>query len=482
MKLRELAEEVERRQAEAKTLAARARRLEVAINIKPLWIKRGKIDDQLERFANLRPLEEGTIAIARRPQHSASKSTSGNATSSKASGNSFATKPSGWASTTCSFATASGSKRCWSSRTGCRPSSAWPASWPRKSKQLEARLASENERLSHEWTGAGKLPPRITSDIVEQLTPQVRAIEATEQMLDSAKHELEVHRAGEHQYRSQIESAMTGGDKLGLPKDLDAAGDLVAQLRRRQQVEQRIEAARRQADDLQQQAQELVDEQVVPMGLFSWLLAVFVVGFVALGAWWLVPAADARQIRRLDRRRSASAARSSPGCSSISPKTRPPTASTPAITRSRLVLDQIDEAEEEQAQLDRELPLTEGSVATATAACRAAPGRAGARCCPSKASGARRPAKSPPPSAASSWPRKSTPPRSPIGRPSCGRWDCRTTSAAANLATMAGQCERLAELEARIENRRDDMARRQREFAVVSQRIFALAEETGCAA
>ena len=49
----------------------------------------------------------------------------------------------------------------------------------------------------------------------------------------------------------------------------------------------------------------------------------------------------------------------------------------------------------------------------------------------------------------------------------------------ASLATMAGQCERLAELEARIENRRDDMARRQREFAVVSQRIFALAEETG---
>ena len=47
------------------------------------------------------------------------------------------------------------------------------------------------------------------------------------------------------------------------------------------------------------------------------------------------------------------------------------------------------------------------------------------------------------------------------------------------LATMAGQCERLAELEARIENRRDDMARRQREFTVVSQRIFALAEETG---
>src|SRR3990170_3121856 len=62
VKLRELADDVERRQAESKALGARSRRLEVAIGLKPLWIKRGKIDDQLERFSNLRPFEEGTIA------------------------------------------------------------------------------------------------------------------------------------------------------------------------------------------------------------------------------------------------------------------------------------------------------------------------------------------------------------------------------------------------------------------------------------
>src|ERR1043165_5885739 len=62
VKLRELAEEVERQQAEAKGISAKARRLEVAINIKPLWIKRGKIDDQLENFSKLRPLEDGTLA------------------------------------------------------------------------------------------------------------------------------------------------------------------------------------------------------------------------------------------------------------------------------------------------------------------------------------------------------------------------------------------------------------------------------------
>src|SRR4051794_16427303 len=47
------------------------------------------------------------------------------------------------------------------------------------------------------------------------------------------------------------------------------------------------------------------------------------------------------------------------------------------------------------------------------------------------------------------------------------------------LAAMPSQGERLADLESKIENRREDMLRRQREFALVSQRIVALAEESG---
>src|SRR3990172_881773 len=62
VKLRELANEVDSRQAASKELAARARRLEVAINLKPLWAKREKIDDQLQRFQGLVPLEDGTLA------------------------------------------------------------------------------------------------------------------------------------------------------------------------------------------------------------------------------------------------------------------------------------------------------------------------------------------------------------------------------------------------------------------------------------
>ena len=143
------------------------------------------------------------------------------------------------------------------------------------------------------------------------------------------------------------------------------------------------------------------------------------------------------------------------------------------------LLDKIDEAEEEQDELDRELPLTRrlGRDAACNTPSGTWPSWNGMLPVESQRREVAQEidvGRTPP----QSWPKRNTRRRSPIGRPGCARWACRTTSRPTNLATMAGQCERLAELEARIENRRDDMQRRQREFAIVSQRIFTLAEET----
>ncbi len=476
VKLRELAEEVERRQAEVKTLAARGRKLEVAINIKPLWIKRGKIDDQLERFANLRPLEEGTIASlddlnTRIEEHERQRDIL------KGQRQQLRDEAKRLGINDVLIRNGQRLEALLEQQDWLQAVERMAGELADEVKQLEARLASENERLSHEWTGAGKLPPRITSDTVDGLTPQIRAIEATEQLLDTAKHELEVHRAGEHQFRAEIESAMVSGEKLGLPKDLDAAGDLVAQLRRRQQVEQRIDSARRQVDELQEQAQELVDEQVVPMGLFSWLLAVFVTGFVAVGVWYMMPAAT------LGKYGGWIAAIGIVGA--IFAWLFKYFAEDSAADRFdachrqiEMVAEQIDEAEEERTQLDRELPLTDGSVALRLQYAekhlseleRVMPVEGQRREIAQEIGASERRVKLAEEKHASTL----------------SNWKARLCAlglpddiSPSSLATMAGQCERLAELEARIENRRDDLSRRQREFAVVSQRILALADETG---
>jgi hypothetical protein len=126
--------------------------------------------------------------------------------------------------------------------------------------------------------------------MIDQLAPQSRAIEATAQLVEKARHELEIHKTGETEFRTQLESANKSGEKHNLPTNIEAAADLVTRLRERQQLEQRIAAAQGEADTLQQQAEDLVDEQVVPIELFVFLGIVFILGIVSVVAWWFLPA------------------------------------------------------------------------------------------------------------------------------------------------------------------------------------------------
>jgi uncharacterized protein YhaN len=475
VRLRELADEVDARQAEAKAIAVRARRLEVAISIKPLWIKRSKIDDQLERFANLRPLEEGTIAALenfnqrieeherqrdilkgqRRQLHEEAKRLGINDTLVRNGQRLEALlEQQDWLQAVQRLSTELADEV----------------------KHLEARLASENERLSHEWTGAGKIPPRITTDIVEQLTPQARAIEATEQMVATARHELEIHRTGLQEYSSQIESALTHGEKHGLPKDVEAAGDLVAQLRRRQQLEQKIATAHSRVEELQAQAHDLVDDQVVSLELFIALGTAFAGGFVALAAWWFLPGTVFGKY-------GGWIALAGIGTSIISFLIKFLHESS-AYDRFdacqyeiETALDELEQSEAEQTKLDQELSLHGGPVALRLQHAeqhlaeleRIIPVESQRQEVAQEIDSAERRhklAEEKHVAALANWKARLR----ALGLPE--------NITPANLAAMAGQCERLADLEAKIENRRDDMLRRQREFAIVSQRIVTLADET----
>jgi len=475
VKLRELAEEVEAKQAEAKAIAARARRLEVAITLKPLWIKRGKIDDQLERFSSLRPLDEGTIESLdefnkRIEEHERERDI--------LKGQRHQLRDE--------------SKRLGINdalvRNGKRLDALleqvdWLQAVERLSgeladevKLLEARLASDNERLAHEWTGAGKIPPRITSDIVDQLTPQSRAIEATEQLVAAARHELEVHRSGETEFRSQIESAKVSGEKLGLPTDIESASDLVTRLRRRQELEGRIAAAHGEAETLQQQAQDLIDDQVVSIELFVLLATMFILGGMGIVAWWFLPATMLGKSGAWFGLGGFAMA-----IAAILIKFLRETSATDRFDQCQYqietILDKVEDAEAEKSEIDAVLSLSGGSVALRLQHAerhlaeleRILPVETQRREVAQALSSAVRRLKQAEEKYASAL----------------GNWKARLRAVGlpegltpANLATMAAQCDRLAELEARIENRRDDMQRRQREFAIVSQRIFALAEET----
>lgn len=476
VKLRESANEVERRQAEAKEMAARARRLEIAIGLKPLWSKREKIDDQLLRYQTLRPLEEGTLETLddlnqRIEEHERQRDI--------LKGQRHQLRDEAQRLGINDMLVRNGHRL-----EALAEQQEWLEALQKQSGELqaevtheEARLASENERLSHEWTGAGKIPPPITADILEQLSPQSRALEATQQAVASAKREVEHYRSGEHAFRSQIESAMTTGDKLGLPTDLDEAGDLVARLRRRLQVEQRLDEARRQAAELQQQSQDLVDRQVVSMPLFGGLLTVFVIGIVLLAAWYLMPQSSLGQYGVwiaglgiagaflalvLKYFAESSASSRLDDC----------------YRQLEVVSGEIEDREDEQKKLDRELPMAEGSIAMRLEHAeqhleelqRMLPVESKRREAEQDITSAERRlalAEEKHAAAVDNWQGKLR----ALGLPA--------NILPNDLATMAGQYEQIAELQQRIENRRDDVARRQRQFLAVARRIQTLAEETG---
>ncbi|MFO0789770.1 MAG: AAA family ATPase [Pirellulales bacterium] len=475
VKLRELAEEVEARQAEAKSLTARARRLEVAISLKPLWIRRNKIDDQLERFTGLQPLEPDTLDTLdeftkRIAEHERERDIL------KGQRNQLRDEARRLGINDALIRNGKRLEALLEQVDWLQAVERLAAEHAAEVKHLEARLESENQRLAHEWTGASKMPPRITSDIVEQLTPQARALESTAQLVEAAQHELELHRTGEEEYRSQIENAKTSGEKLGLPADAEAAAELVTHLRERQKVEQKINATQGEADALQTQAEDLVDEQVIPIELFVFLLMLFALGISLVVAWWLPgqilgPYGGVAAIAGLVL-----------SVGTAMTKFLRETSATDRFDQCHYqiesLLDKVVALEDEQTELDRHLGLTGGSVAIRLQHAerhlaeleRIIPVESQRReVAQAKDSAERRVelAQEKHEAAENNWKSRLR----ALGLPD--------TISPQNIAAMAGQCDRLEELEARIQNRRDDAHRRHREFTTVSQRIFALAEETG---
>jgi uncharacterized protein YhaN len=476
VKLRELADEIDDRQKTSKELAARARRLEVAVNLKPLWAKRDKIDDHLQRFEGLATLEEGTLAtldelnkkieehqrqrdILKGQRHQLRDE------SERLGINDILVS------------------------NGCRLDALaeqqdWLTALEREIAELttevghlQTRLESENERFSQEWTGAGKIPPAITAELVDQLAPQAKAVESTEHLLEAAKSELEHHRTGEHQIRSQIETAMTSGDKLGLPMDIDGATELVAKLRQRKLVEDRIAEAREQAAELQEQGQELIGEQVISLPLFSWLMGLFVMGFVLMALWYLEPKSQLGQY-------GGWLAGAGAGGSILAWLFKYFVEES-AVERLdachrqlSVVAKQVTEAQSEQRKLDADLPAVEGSAAMRLEHAerhlveleRMLPVESRRREAAQEMTAAERRvqlATEKNTAAMTNWKNKLR----AMGLPDDVHPE--------DLATMAGQYEQLQQIQQRLENRRDDVARRRREYEAVTKRITALADESG---
>lgn len=473
LEIDEIDQQVATLRAEARERERRARRVEVAMNIRQQWLKRSETDTRIQSLAGLYPLESTAIAdldelnerieehqrqreIHKGQRHQLRQEAEDLGINEVLVRN-------------CCRIEGLAEQQEW-----LESLAAQSAEFEAEADQLAERFESETSRLAQQWFGDSERRLVLTKEQLEKLAPQRTAMDAAEKQLEIAEQEYEVYRNEEEKVAAQLESATTSSERLGLPTNLPDAGEMVAKLRQRLNVEQKIEQTRRSGVELEQQARELLDGQVMPLHHYAaWGACVFgavvllfafafsqgrpelgQAGFLFLFVSVLVPV-----WRFFNKERMAE--------------------ELDGVERQLEDLNrQLVAARTEKDELEEELPVADGSIVLRlqTAEKHLAeledmlPVESERR----RATEASRSAKSAYDSAKA---RVETTRRDWRGSlKALGLPEALTPK---ELNLLAGQYEQLAALEQKALSRADDMARRQREFDRVVTRIERLAEETG---
>jgi uncharacterized protein YhaN len=349
----------------------------------------------------------------------------------------------------------------------------------REARGFENRLSAEQKRLG-EALGLkeGTRLRELTETDLESLQPHIDGLRLAQKRLDQAQRDLDMLTESERSLRTQIETAIIGGESHKLPMDLDEAGNLVAQLRKRLQVEQRLQQAREHEVELEQQSHDLLDDQVMPLWLFGWLFAMVVLGALMVGVKLIVPNSPLGNSGGLVALTGLgialfawvfkyfaddAAAEKLDACQ----------------RQMEVIAKQVADAEREKAAVDAELPLTDGSVVLRLQAAErhlaelegvlpveAQRKQAGGEV--QNAEARFRQVQRERDGLLANW--KST--VVALGLPE--------SLDAQRLLTVTERYGQLAELESRARHRREDAALRQREYETLLRRIADLAEEVGC--
>ncbi|HUY31799.1 MAG TPA: AAA family ATPase [Pirellulales bacterium] len=164
---------------------------------------------------------------------------------------------------------------------------------------LSTELTSERERFG--WT-SNRSPatlPKLDERTLAALRPAARALREPRLRRHEAQRQLDKARRQVDRLAGEIRSRLTGREHEALAPALEETGNLVAQLRRRVQLDERISQLGRNEAELNEQSRDLLDDQLLPGWVLSGLGSAFVVGVVLLmtriylpaflgtAGWWL---------------------------------------------------------------------------------------------------------------------------------------------------------------------------------------------------
>ena len=154
--------------------------------------------------------------------------------------------------------------------------------------ELEADLAAERKRL-----GFGPEPavlPAFSAKMLAPLQSPGKLLRECRQRVAEADGAAAAANETAQSLARQIESALTARGQSDLAAAMDRAGGLVSQFRRRLQLDERLDQLARHQSELEERGRQLLDRQMLPVGVLVGLGAVFVVGGMLVGAGLLMPA------------------------------------------------------------------------------------------------------------------------------------------------------------------------------------------------
>ncbi|TWT99231.1 hypothetical protein Pla108_01660 [Botrimarina colliarenosi] len=461
-------------QAELKETEKRARRIEIALGLKPLWAERERVVEERRQYESLpdlgdKPLtrleelntkagehqrQRHTLRGQRRELHKEMQELGVNEVLMRS----------------CCRLDALGEQQDWLAALERQS-----AELGEEVERLDARVESETARLAKLWRHkpSPEAAPELNDDTLETLKPVIESVGDAERMVAESKRELDALRGHERNYDVQLEGALTSSEKLGLPNNIEEAGELVSSLRRRLKAEQKVEQSRRTVADLADQCDRLVERQVVPIELFVLLTAAFSAAAVVVFWGWIAPA-DTSWISKF----GLPALLAAGGCWFARYLIEDNRANELDICRQQL------EAAEQQVQLvlkelgvlDDELHLNEGSVVVRLQHAekhleeleRMLPVETERRKASQKTAASEefyRSAKEELARAEKEW---------RVALKSVGLPDETTAS---EIEKLAGQYRSLAEMRSRAEAKQEEIDRCEREHEKLAKRIVALAEE-----
>jgi len=145
--------------------------------------------------------------------------------------------------------------------------------------QLDEGLHARRDRIGvpgDRWTPAEL--PVVSSRTLAALRPAARAVRQCRAKLEQIRREGEDAKQTAEALTRQIDAALADRGYSDLSVALDDVGGRVAQLRRRQQTDERLQEMTAYRDDLEQQNRRLIDRQPLPLPLVAGFGLLFILG------------------------------------------------------------------------------------------------------------------------------------------------------------------------------------------------------------